>query len=204
MTDDSVSARSSSSSIARPGCWTSGAFTNGSTCSTDDVRYSDVDARQPLPERAARRSRSSIPPACRMTRRPKKTRWRSSTRPRPRSPGRVARLETGMAWAEDPPSRTRHFIANIEVTPGAAADEVEIHCNFIVYKNRSETEQDFYVGARRDSCAGSTAPGRSPSANSPSTRTCCSPRTSASFFERQTPLPYPHRPGRVLSCLLAQ
>ncbi len=64
--------------------------------------------------------------------------------------GRVARLETGMAWAEDPPSRTRHFIANIEVTPGAAADEVEIHCNFIVYKSRSETEQDFYVGARRD------------------------------------------------------
>ena len=32
----------------------------------------------------------------------------------------------------------------------AAADEVEIRCNFIVYKNRSETEQDFYVGARRD------------------------------------------------------
>ncbi len=64
--------------------------------------------------------------------------------------GRVARLETGMAWAEDPPSRTRHSIANIEVTPGAAAAEVEIRCNFIVYKSRSDAEQDFYVGARRD------------------------------------------------------
>ena len=31
---------------------------------------------------------------------------------------RVARLATGMAWAEDPPSRTRHLIANIEVEPG--------------------------------------------------------------------------------------
>ena len=64
--------------------------------------------------------------------------------------GRVARLETGMAWAEDPPSRTRHLIANIEVMPGNVAAEVEIRCNFIVYKSRSDTEQDLYVGARRD------------------------------------------------------
>ena len=64
--------------------------------------------------------------------------------------GRVARLDTGMAWAEDPPSRTRHFIANIEVSRTGVADEVEVRCNFIVYKNRSEAEQDFYVGTRRD------------------------------------------------------
>ncbi|HEY1258871.1 MAG TPA: 3-phenylpropionate/cinnamic acid dioxygenase subunit beta [Stellaceae bacterium] len=64
--------------------------------------------------------------------------------------GRVARLETGMAWAEDPPSRTRHFIANIELSPVSSAAEIEVHCNVIVYKSRSETEQDFYVGARRD------------------------------------------------------
>ena len=66
--------------------------------------------------------------------------------------GRVARLETGMAWAEDPPSRTRHFIANIELSPAKAEEEAEVavRCNFIVYKSRSETEQDFYVGARRD------------------------------------------------------
>jgi 3-phenylpropionate/cinnamic acid dioxygenase small subunit len=25
-----------------------------------------------------------------------------------------------------------------------------VHCNFIVYRNRGETEQDFYVGARED------------------------------------------------------
>ena len=64
--------------------------------------------------------------------------------------GRVARLETGMAWAEDPPSRTRHIIANIEVEPGDAAAELVVHSNYIVYKSRAETEQDFYVGARRD------------------------------------------------------
>jgi len=61
---------------------------------------------------------------------------------------RVARLDTGMAWAEDPPSRTRHFVSNIEVTSGDT--EVAVHCNFIVYRSRGETEQDFYVGARED------------------------------------------------------
>jgi 3-phenylpropionate/cinnamic acid dioxygenase small subunit len=79
--------------------------------------------------------------------------------------GRVARLGTGMAWAEDPPSRTRHMITNLEIAnletanvaianpetgSADAAAEVEIRCNFIVYKSRSDTEQDFYVGARRD------------------------------------------------------
>ena len=64
--------------------------------------------------------------------------------------GRVARLETGMAWAEDPPSRTRHVISNIEVIAGEAASELTAYSNFIVYRSRAETEQDFYVGARQD------------------------------------------------------
>ena len=64
--------------------------------------------------------------------------------------GRVARLDTGMAWAEDPPSRTRHLLANIEVETGSAGSELHVRSNFIVYRSRSETEQDFYIGARRD------------------------------------------------------
>jgi 3-phenylpropionate/cinnamic acid dioxygenase small subunit len=63
---------------------------------------------------------------------------------------RVARLDTGMAWAEDPPSRTRHLIANIEVEPGESESVLKVYSNFIVYRNRGETEQDFYVGGRRD------------------------------------------------------
>jgi len=63
---------------------------------------------------------------------------------------RIARLETGMAWAEDPPSRTRHLLSNIEVEPGDRASELKVSANFLVYRNRSETEQDFYVGARQD------------------------------------------------------
>jgi 3-phenylpropionate/cinnamic acid dioxygenase small subunit len=64
--------------------------------------------------------------------------------------GRIARLDTGMAWAEDPPSRTRHLITNVEVEPRDADTELDVYSNFIVYRSRSETEQDFYVGTRRD------------------------------------------------------
>jgi len=63
---------------------------------------------------------------------------------------RIARLETGMAWAEDPPSRTRHLISNIEVAPGDTGSEIQVYANFLVYRTRAETEQDFYVGARQD------------------------------------------------------
>jgi 3-phenylpropionate/cinnamic acid dioxygenase small subunit len=63
---------------------------------------------------------------------------------------RVARLDTGMAWAEDPPSRTRHLIVNIEVEPGDAEPELKAYSNFIVYRSRAALEEDFYVGARRD------------------------------------------------------
>jgi 3-phenylpropionate/cinnamic acid dioxygenase small subunit len=68
---------------------------------------------------------------------------------------RIARLDTGMAWAEDPPSRTRHFVANIEVEPGDPKGEngdgeITVYSNFLVYRSRGETEQDFYVGSRRD------------------------------------------------------
>ena len=64
--------------------------------------------------------------------------------------GRIARLDTGMAWAEDPPSRTRHIITNIEVEAGDTASELKVYSNVLVYRTRAETEQDFYVGARQD------------------------------------------------------
>ena len=63
---------------------------------------------------------------------------------------RVARLDTGMAWAEDPPSRTRHLITNIEVEVGDSQDQVLVYSNFVMYRNRGEVDQDFYVGTRED------------------------------------------------------
>ena len=63
---------------------------------------------------------------------------------------RIARLDTGMAWAEDPPSRTRHFLSNIEVEEGETASELKVYSNIIVYRSRGETEQDYFVGGRED------------------------------------------------------
>jgi 3-phenylpropionate/cinnamic acid dioxygenase small subunit len=61
---------------------------------------------------------------------------------------RVKRSETGMAWAEEPPSRTRYLITNVQVTP--VGDELAVRCNFMLYRNRLETMAHFLVGSRRD------------------------------------------------------
>lgn len=63
---------------------------------------------------------------------------------------RIQRLETGMAWAEIPPSRTRRMISNIEVERPGGNGQVRAFSNFIVYRNRGEHEQDFFVGRRED------------------------------------------------------
>ena len=63
---------------------------------------------------------------------------------------RVARLDTGMAWAEEPPSRTRHYVTNIEVERGEHEGEVKVYCNFLVYRSRLEYEQDTFNGCRID------------------------------------------------------
>src|SRR6266852_5678478 len=52
---------------------------------------------------------------------------------------RVARLDTGMAWAEDPPSRTRHLIGNLEAAP-LENGEVEARTAFLVYRSHLETD----------------------------------------------------------------
>jgi 3-phenylpropionate/cinnamic acid dioxygenase small subunit len=62
---------------------------------------------------------------------------------------RVARLETGMAWAEDPPSRTRHLIGNLEVTPQAGGD-VAARTAFLVYRSHLETDSQLLSGSRED------------------------------------------------------
>lgn len=63
---------------------------------------------------------------------------------------RIARLETGMAWAEEPPSRTRHIIANVQVQPADAADEYEVRLSYLLYRSQKERDETFYVGSRID------------------------------------------------------
>lgn len=62
---------------------------------------------------------------------------------------RVNRLDTGMAWSEEPPSRTRHLICNVQIEPQTESTW-KVFSSFYVYRSRLETEQDLYVGLRED------------------------------------------------------
>ena len=62
---------------------------------------------------------------------------------------RIERLYSKTAWAEIPPSRTRHLISNIRIRQDDGA-ELEVHSNFMVYRTRMEKDQDIFVGTRRD------------------------------------------------------
>ena len=67
---------------------------------------------------------------------------------------RVQQILTGVHWAEEPLSRIRHLITNVQLlnaTPSASdATEVATRCRFLVYRNRVETETDFLIGKRED------------------------------------------------------
>ncbi len=64
---------------------------------------------------------------------------------------RVRRLETEYAWAEDPPSRTRHFVTNIRVVEGEEEDEVAVRSNLLLYRSRgSDPRHDLISAERKD------------------------------------------------------
>ncbi|WP_329140209.1 aromatic-ring-hydroxylating dioxygenase subunit beta [Streptomyces sp. NBC_01476] len=63
---------------------------------------------------------------------------------------RVQQLESGMHWAEDPPSRSRHLVTNVRVQPAGTDGEFHVRSSFLVYRNRLEAEVDLWAGERRD------------------------------------------------------
>jgi len=62
---------------------------------------------------------------------------------------RVERAYSKIAWAEVPPSRTRHLITNVRIKRDDG-NEIEAHSNFLVYRTRMETDKDLFVGTRQD------------------------------------------------------
>jgi 3-phenylpropionate/cinnamic acid dioxygenase small subunit len=62
---------------------------------------------------------------------------------------RVARLDSGMAWAEDPPSRTRHLVGNLAVE-ALDGGLVQAKTAFLVYRSHLETDQQLFAGCRED------------------------------------------------------
>ena len=62
---------------------------------------------------------------------------------------RVRKLETGYAWAEDPPSRTRHLIGGVRILKDDG-NELTVESNFHLYRTRLNSEEDSWIGMRRD------------------------------------------------------
>jgi PAH dioxygenase small subunit len=63
---------------------------------------------------------------------------------------RVKRLETEFAWAETPPSRTRHFVSNLRLQRAAEGPELLARTNFMVTRTRQDLDYQLFTGQRRD------------------------------------------------------
>ena len=61
---------------------------------------------------------------------------------------RVRRLGTGVAWAEDPPSRTRRFVTNVRAEPGPDG-EVTVSSYLLLYRSRGDDGTHDLLSAER-------------------------------------------------------
>lgn len=62
---------------------------------------------------------------------------------------RVLRQETEFAWAEDPPSRTRHFVTNIRAKPGDGEGEFAVRSNLLLFRSRGDSPHHDLISAER-------------------------------------------------------
>lgn len=67
---------------------------------------------------------------------------------------RVEQILTGVHWAEEPLSRVCHMVSNVQLTaiddatPGV--ETLRVRSRFLIYQNRVQYEQYFFVGKRSD------------------------------------------------------
>ena len=63
---------------------------------------------------------------------------------------RVAKRWANNAWAEEPPSRTRHTVSNVQIVDIEDNGRIVVECSFQLYRTRLESEEDNWIGSRRD------------------------------------------------------
>lgn len=62
---------------------------------------------------------------------------------------RIARLGTGIAWSEEPASRTRRCVSNVLAAPDGAGG-YRVLSNFVLFRSRQESDNTILMGARDD------------------------------------------------------
>ncbi len=67
---------------------------------------------------------------------------------------RAEQIQTGVHWAEEPLSRVCRLVSNVQLTAinttAQGGTEVDATSRFLIYQNRCEYEQYFFVGDRFD------------------------------------------------------
>jgi len=63
---------------------------------------------------------------------------------------RVRRLQTDFAWAETPPSRTRHFVTNVTILGESADGVLNVRANLLVNRTRGEGGNQMLTASRTD------------------------------------------------------
>lgn len=64
---------------------------------------------------------------------------------------RVNKLDTEYAWAETPPSRTRHHVSNVRVAETDTPDELDVRSYVLVYRTRTDNPNaDLFSAERQD------------------------------------------------------
>ena len=62
---------------------------------------------------------------------------------------RVERLYSGTVWMEDPPSKIRYFVSNVEAFD-AGDGEFDVFSNLAIYRNRRQLEMTVHTLGRED------------------------------------------------------
>lgn len=63
---------------------------------------------------------------------------------------RVARFLTEHAWTEDPPSRLRHYVANVRTFATEKPDEIVVDSAVLLYRSRGDVREPAIVSAGRE------------------------------------------------------
>mgnify|MGYP001962715511 CR=1 FL=1 len=64
---------------------------------------------------------------------------------------RIQQIMTGIHWAEEPLSRINHYVTNVLIIDKREnGTELTVKSHFLTYRNRVETETDYFAGRRID------------------------------------------------------
>jgi phthalate 3,4-dioxygenase beta subunit len=63
---------------------------------------------------------------------------------------RVARFATEHAWTEDPPSRIRHYVANVRTFETDSADEIIVDSAVLLFRSRGDVREASLISAGRE------------------------------------------------------